>query len=254
MLTTVENVHALFELGPVLSYSGFATIYTIRGDAARILRVQEYTNTPDILDEVRYVERMNMAGLTPLTIGNYTDGTYHAMYCQRYEMDLERWLNESDVRVQCRSIWTMRVCQLLRAMSRIGLFCIDLKPANIVVKTDAATNILTDMKLIDFGGGLCWESKHLLGRPVSWHVVYAVMLLVFNASMIQTRATPHMDVEGPFGDRIRKLLLNPETQSTVVEVMSLNMIRRYWENLFFRVDQSDYLEHFGLQKETLLGL
>ena len=239
MLETVANVYTVFELGPVLSESGFAKLFVVPTHPEYVLRIQEYT--PDVMEEVRLGTRMMEAGLTPLTVAQYLDGSRHAMLTQRYDMDLEHWFTVSTGDAQECSLWTMRVCRLFREMAKIGLFCIDLKPANIVVNVDAGTSLVYAMKLIDFGGGLCWESTQLLGITLPWRAVYATMLLVFSASLKHSQPTIY---RGPFKERIGKLLCVPETRSLVIHILGRPLLRRYWSNLFFSVPLVPFLSEF----------
>jgi len=128
----------------------------------------------------------------------------------------------------------MRVRQLLR---RTGVFCIDLKPANIVINVEDM-GIIREMKLIDFGGGLCWESSQLLPDTphLPWQVVYATLLLVFNASIKHSEPeiyARHGD-NGPFA----------ETRLTVAQILDQPLLRHYWSNLFFRVPIDTYTTYF----------
>lgn len=234
-MQTVNNVHALFELGPVLATSGFATVYALDEDT--IVRIQETPNPTDLLDEVRFVQRMEQAGLTPRTLGQYSDETHHAMVSQRYHMDLEEWLHMSTPKDRSCSMWTLRLRRLLRGMAKTGLFCIDLKPANVVVRLESQTSIISEMKLIDFGGGLCWESLDLVpGYVFPWQVLYTAMLIIFNASIKQTTST-----DGPFGQTIQSLLRAPQTRFGVLRILGRPLIQRYWSNLFCSVPMREYV-------------
>jgi hypothetical protein len=132
-------------------------------------------------------------------------------------------------------------------MAKAGLFCIDLKPANIVVNVEeTATNIVCAMKLIDFGGGLCWESTRLLGQTIPWRAVYATLLLVFSASMKHSQPTIYARYGtcGPFTQQLEKLLRVTETRSLVSQILGQPLLRRYWSNLFFHVPLEAYVAHF----------
>jgi hypothetical protein len=244
-MQTVGDVLTVFAHCSMLSQSGFATVFVVPEYPEYLLRVQEYT--PDVLEEIRFGQRMEEAGLAPLSVSHYFDGCRHAMLTERYQMDLEHWFTVSTREAQERSMWTMRVSRLFRGMARIGLFCIDLKPANIVVNVEqTGTPTLRAMKLIDFGGGLCWDSVQLLGTPVPWRAVYATLLLVFNASLQHSQPLLYASYGlcGPFTEQLQKLLCVPETRSLVVQILGRPLVRRYWSNLFFRVPMEAYIAHF----------
>jgi hypothetical protein len=185
---------------------------------------------------------MSNAGLTPMTHAQFVDPTHHALITQRFETDLEHWLDATTQEVQEQSLWTLRVRRLFRGMAKLGIFCIDLKPANIVIDTEPTTDILSDMKLIDFGGGLCWE-----GYTVEWQALYASLLLVFNASIKHTRPNLYDETrgrQGPFGSCIRSLLVSSERRASVHHILATPMIQHYWSNLLFNVPVAPYLAHF----------
>jgi hypothetical protein len=182
---------------------------------------------------------MSSAGLTPSTHAQFVDPTHHALISQRFEMDLEHWLDLTTPEVQEHSLWTMRVRQLFRGMAKLGIFCMDLKPANIVIDTEQTTNLLSDMKLIDFGGGLCWE-----GYKVEWKTLYATLLLVFNASIKHTRPKLYVGNGGPFGSCIRSLLVSAERRISVQTILDAPLIQYYWSNFFFSVPLAPYLATF----------
>jgi hypothetical protein len=188
---------------------------------------------------------MSTAGLTPSIIAQYEDPTHHALISQRFEMDLERWLDMTSSEVHEQSLWTLRVRRLFRGMAKLGIFCIDLKPANIVINTEPNNEFISDMKLIDFGGGLCWESLgSLLGYTVEWQVLYATLLLIFNASIKQTRPNLYRGTDGPFGDCIRSVLSSTERRVSVRRILTGALIEHYWSNLFFRVSMTQYMANF----------
>jgi hypothetical protein len=238
MIQTVEDVHQVFELGSSLSQSGFAVVFPLTQRSDCIMRIQDHSNQQDILDEVRFMGMMSTASLAPKMLANYSDGRSHGMLSERYEQDLEGWFDKATPAAQSQSMWTLRVRRLLCGMAKLGIFCIDLKPANIVVKTEVG--VLCDVKLIDFGGGLCWE------EPEPWHITYVTMLLVFNASMkhsqpiIYTQSGP----DGPFGFSLRRLLSSDDTRSDVVRILKRPLITKYWANLFFSVPMMQYFWHF----------
>lgn len=237
MLKTVDNVHTVFHLGPRLSQSGFATVFLLPGQPDQVFRIQECTQIREIVDEVRLGQKLEAAGLAPSTIAHYLDRTHHGMLMQRYQMDLQHWFKTSTPTIHRRSLWPMRVRQLLRSMARTGVFCIDLKPANIVINVEDM-GIIREMKLIDFGGGLCWESSQLLPDTphLPWQVVYATLLLVFNASIKHSEPeiyARHGD-NGPFA----------ETRLTVAQILDQPLLRHYWSNLFFRVPIDTYTTYF----------
>lgn len=247
MLQTVDNVHTVFDLGPVLSQSGFATVFVLPGQEHSVLRIQECTRLQDLVDEVRLGTKLEAASVCPLTYAHYIDRTHHGILMQRYQMDLQQWLQTSTVTTRRQSLWAMRVCQLLRSMARVGVFCMDLKPANVVVNVEEDTGLIRDMKLIDFGGGLCWESSRLLpthAHSLTWPVVYATMLLVFNASVLHSAPEIKDGAHGPLAERIVPLLRSQDTQSVVSNVLNQPFFRKYWSNLFYRVPLDAYADYF----------
>jgi hypothetical protein len=200
MIQTVQDVHQVFELGSSLTQSGFAMVFPLTQRSDCIMRIQDHSNQQDILNEVRFMDMMSTASLA--------------------------------------SMWILRVRRLLCGMAKLGIFCIDLKPANIVVKTEVG--VLCDVKLIDFGGGLCWE------EPEPWHITYVTMLLVFNASMKHSQPIIYAQSgpDGPFGFSLRRLLSSDDTRSDVVRILKRPLITKYWANLFFSVPMMQYFWHF----------
>jgi hypothetical protein len=202
------------------------------------MRIQDNSSKQDITDEVQFMDMMSTASLAPKMFGNYMDDRNHGMLSERYDQDLEGWFRESTTETQTKSMWMFRVRRLLCGMSKLGLFCIDLKPANVVVKTELG--IIDDLKLIDFGGGLCWKESE------SWPVLYVTMLLVFSASMLHS----HPDIytksgtDGPFGTSLRRMLSAYESRAGVPRILGKPLTARYWANLFFRVPMQDYIQKF----------
>ena len=240
MMHIVENVQTLYTLGPVLAHSGFATVYALPDHPTQLIRIQEAPNRTHVSSEIHLLQTMSNAGLTPLTHAQFVDQTHHALLSQRFEMDLEHWLDMTTPEVHQQSLWTLRVRQLLRGMAGLGIFCMDLKPANVVIDTEENTDCLSDMKLIDFGGGLCWAGYDAVER----HALYAALLLVFNASIKHTRPNLYVGPGGPFGSCLYSLFVSAERRASVYQILTTPLVQYYWSNLFFSVPMVPYLAHF----------
>ena len=143
-------------------------------------------------------------------------------------MDLGHWFQAHSPCI--KSMWCLRLCRLLRSVSKHRMFGLDLNPDNVVLDVEETSSIIRDMKLIDFGGGSWWD--HV--AQFSSVALYASMLIAFNASLI-TRFT-HIYESRPLDSHLRRLLRSRHVAYEVYNVLLNQHVSRIWANLFPGVD------------------
>ena len=187
-----------------------------------ILRTQPESD--DVAREVRIHRLLSARGVAPTFFVSYTREREHTMVLARFHMDLGQWLR---LYAPCTvSMWSMRLCRLLREMASCRIFGLDLKPENVLVNLEPGTTIIQDMRLIDFGGGLCWEKIDTISRDG----LYACMLIAFHASLFGRFRSLH--ASRPFDVPLRRLLQSDCIRREIDVVLFQPAIQRLWANLF----------------------
>ena len=208
--------------GEVLATSGFATVYACNERDDVILRTQPESD--DVAREVRIHRLLSARGVAPTFFVSYTRDREHTMVLARFHMDLGQWLR---LYAPCTvSMWSMRLCRLLREMASCRIFGLDLKPENVLVNLEPGTTIIQDMRLIDFGGGLCWEEIDTISRDG----LYACLLIAFHASLFGRFRSLH--ASRPFAVPLRRLLQSDCIRREIEVVLFQPAIQRLWANLF----------------------
>ena len=218
--------------GEILETSGFATVHACRERTDVVVRKQPMS--ADVIHEVHIHRILSTYHLAPDLLASYIQEEEHIMVLTRFQMDLGHWLRTSS---PCRvSMWCMRLRRLLRGMASRQIFAMDLKPENVVVNLEEGSTVIRDMRLIDFGGGLCWECAQ-----VPETVLYASMLLVFSASLCDRYHD--LFVNNPFEPHLRRALQSTRVVTDVYQLLCTPEIARLWTNLFHNVVCVDYIFH-----------
>lgn len=187
-----------------LGKGSYGTVYKIKSKdnnfAMKFSEVpeQEFKN---LEEEINYTKILSDNKITPKYYGsvNYKNESYGINYSfllsDAYDINLNDYflsyipwyLANKDKFISVKNSYNNIeeiINNKLLELSNLLIYCVDLKPQNIVVKIDA-DNQITDLKLIDWGGDFCKNKNNLSeedfpDRELLKKVIYDMMVVLMH--------------------------------------------------------------------------
>ena len=187
-----------------LGKGSYGTVYKIKSKynnfAMKFSEVSEQ-EFKILEEEINYTKILSDNKITPKYYGsiNYKNESYGINYSfllsDAYDINLNGYfdsyipwyLENKNKYISVRNSFNnidKRINNKLLELSNLLIFCVDLKPQNIVVKIDADSQI-TDLKLIDWGGDFCKNKNNLSeeefpDRELLKKVIYNMMVVLMH--------------------------------------------------------------------------
>jgi hypothetical protein len=179
-------------------------------------------------------------------VKHFLGDSEHIMVMERFQENLGTFIERNQFsfgpphRVACT--WVLNFCHLVRKMARIGYLGLDMTSRNVVVNTSLDGTTVHDMRLIDFGGGMCISSTcfaHLVPPDTMARTMYCCMLVLFATHIFHEYPVTHLRdwPHGPIGDRIHLLLMaTPCIYTYTQRVLDASPVKNIIRNLYGHVD------------------
>jgi hypothetical protein len=188
-----------------LGKGSYGTVYKIESKdnnyALKFSKTEE-EELKDLEEEINYTKILSDNEITPKYYGsiNYTNVSngvnYSFLLSEAYDINLNDYfksyipwyLKHKDVPDVIKGYKNIeeRINIKLLELSKLLIFCVDLKPQNIVIKYDKVkTKQVKDLKLIDWGGDFCKDKNNLSeknfpDRELLKQVIYEMMVLLIH--------------------------------------------------------------------------
>lgn len=163
--------------GKVVGKGQSGVVMAYNGRVYKTLLLDSRDARKDYLAEVNYSKLYAAEDIGPEVISMFIDESTQVgvIEMKQYEHSARNYfLKVLDSKPkEASKKYQARLKQIIRAMVRAQSYCIDLRPENFVVNVDHATKEITDMRIIDFGGGFCKTTK--VGDQLPAYVVYVAM-------------------------------------------------------------------------------
>ena len=203
----------------------------IRLDHEKIIRIQTYDNNVD--NELKICQHMYELGVAPKIHHIYKHSGVIAIIMSKYDCSFGSYIiNQED------PIWEINLCILLKKVAFSNYVCLDMKPENIIIKHDIQHRII-DMKLIDFGSGLCIVTEFESESN------YLIMLFIFKCICEEWYKPFYRKNVNMFEKKIIRLLLKNNIKDEILLIFRSGLINIVWST-YMKNKGCSPLEYFTM--------
>lgn len=234
--------------GKKLGSGGFSNVYEVKDHPKLVIRTQPWSPSTanNIINETKLALGLATLEVAPQIYHAFHDRKTHVFIMEKYDMDLKMYLKSA-----ADTSWEMGVEFLLLKLARLFILCADIKPGNIVIKTNKKNDII-DMRLIDFGGDYCRPTKCPKNKEhVCQKAIFIVMLLLVRQHILKYSSRVYS--EALFQNTIEIILEDTRVFEEVDRMWNTTQMKRVRKNYKFGKKQlSDILPDLEREADTIV--